>query len=579
MRYRAVAAASDRSNAVGSVELECTPHGLFVAYVAVGAFQRGYAPGALTSGTGLTVPWASIQEAKVEGTQVLIGFDHRLTPLNRMLLTHFATGEVPPPEELAKRRLVVRLATVSAALSAGLILSASLLRSWPLVGAGAAISVAAVAAVLLMGAGFLLDRSLASQGDQSSVLRSFTLELTHYLPSVIHLPRPPEIARKLPAISELQGLLPRTTLAIVITLTAGALGVLLVARWVTRDESAVARVTHRMLAASPGDQPASRAQLTPPPKPSTGSAQALPSVRKTSPPAGTPLGTECSCDRADSLLWSEPIPRLSLIILEQRSRPGRGPDEKRDSRYLELELAVINNSDESIRELALLVLFYERDASSEGKRSQVDTRPLYFEGPLLPGQAIKWSMEAEGTEFSVENPYRSPIGGDGEYAAPPSRVVELLQARNRPVRLHGAMLLAFLGDPRAREGALALRDALRENEASYLTRVLHATAPLRVCQLQVAGTGTKRSVSACLYNAGAEPQRDLGIQIRGLDGLLSTESPTAEPPTVLVESVFSVSGELAGQTGRAVRASLAVESKSPAIYEAHADQFHLLSSR
>lgn len=580
MRYRAVAVASERSNAVGSVELECTPHGLFVAYVAVGAFQSGYAPGALTSGTGLTVPWTSIQEAHVEGTQVLVTFDHRLTPLNRLLLMHFVTGQALPPEELVKRRLVVRLAAVSAALSAGLILSASLLRSWPEVGAGAAILVAALAAALLVGVGFFVDRNLASQGDELGALASFALELTHYLPSVVHLPRPPEASRKFPEISELQGLLPRTTLAIVITLTAGALGVLLVARWVTTDESAVARVTHRMLAATSINQPASGLPIPlPRSAPAQSSRTTAPTAKGAAMPGGIALGSECACQRADSLLWAEAIPRLSLVVLGQRTRQGRGPEENLRKRYLELDLAVVNNSNEPIREVALLVLFFERDSSSDGKRTQVDTRPLFFEGPLVPGQAIKWSMEAEGTEFTVENPFRGPIGTDGEYAAPPSRIAELLQAKNRPVRLHAAMLLAFLGDARAREGALTLREALREDEASYLTRVLHATAEMRVCQLQVVGSGRTRSVSACIFNASSEPERELGIQIRGLDGPVSPDTPTAVPPTVVVESAFPISGELPARTGRGIRMSLQVESKSPTVYEAHADQYHLLATR
>jgi hypothetical protein len=48
MRVRAVAAASERSNAVGSVELECTPHGLVIVYLGLGSFSEGYTPGALT---------------------------------------------------------------------------------------------------------------------------------------------------------------------------------------------------------------------------------------------------------------------------------------------------------------------------------------------------------------------------------------------------------------------------------------------------------------------------------------------------------------------------------------------------
>jgi hypothetical protein len=585
MRYRAIAVASDRSNAVGTVELECSPHGLFVAYLGVGAFSEGYAPGALTRGTGLTVPWDSISEARVEGEQVLVAFDHRLTPLNRLLLMNFTTGRALPPEELARRRLVVRLAAVSAAFAAALIITASLLRGSPEIGAGAAIFVAVLAAAALVGLGYLVDRNLAESSDERESLSGFSIELGQYLPALIHLPRPPEPQRKLPEISDLQGLLPRTTLAIVITLTAGALGVLLVARWVTTNESAVARVTDRMLEGSPGDHrpgaaPAPPEALPPGPAPAAKPAES-PHIAAATPPRGdgAPLGAECACERADSLLWTTPIPKLSLLVLGQRVRKGRGPDERRGKNYTELDLAVVNNSSQPIGEVALLVLFFERDPPPSQKRSQVDNRPLFFEGPLLPGQAIKWSVEAEGTEFEVENPFRGDIGPNGEEAAPTNRIAELLEARNRPVRLHGAMLLAFLGDPRAKEGAMNLREALREDEAPFLGRLLQSQADLRVCQLHVAGTGGVRAVSACIQNASARPQSDIGIKLRGLDGALNLSSPVAAPPTVLAEATFRVTGDLSPRAGRSVKLAFDLADKRPDTFEAYADQYHLIANQ
>ena len=182
MRYRAVAIASTRSNAVGSVELECTPHGLFIAYLGVGAFSHGYAPAALASGTGLTAPWAAVSEARVEGEQVFVVIDPKLSPLNRLLLTHFADGRALPAEELAKRRLVVRLAVLAAALLGASILGAWLLRSSPESSAGAAIALSLLTAAALLGLGVLVDRSLVSSGDERTALSGFAIELGHYLP-------------------------------------------------------------------------------------------------------------------------------------------------------------------------------------------------------------------------------------------------------------------------------------------------------------------------------------------------------------------------------------------------------------
>src|SRR6476660_657739 len=109
MRTRAVAVASEHSNAIGAVELECTPGGLLVVYHGVGAFQEGYAPGAVTQGTRVRVPWASVSEARVEANRLFVAFDASLTPHNRMMLAGFSSGDPPDPRELRRRRWVVRV--------------------------------------------------------------------------------------------------------------------------------------------------------------------------------------------------------------------------------------------------------------------------------------------------------------------------------------------------------------------------------------------------------------------------------------------------------------------------------------
>ncbi|HWA76260.1 MAG TPA: hypothetical protein VG937_28165 [Polyangiaceae bacterium] len=575
MRYRAVAVASERSNAVGTVELECTPHGLFIAYLGVGAFSQGYAPAALASGTGLTAPWAAVSEARVEGEQVFVVIDPKLSPLNRLLLTHFASGRSLPADELAKRRLVVRFAAMAAALIGALILGAWLIRSSPETSAGAAIALALLAAAVLFGLGFAVDRNLASSGDEHVALSGFAIELGHYLPALLRLPRTPEAPRPLPNISELQGLIPRTTLAIVITLTAGTLGVLLVARWVTTNENEVGRVTQRMLdpANPPAASPVQRAPAVAP----VGSQ--IQSARTPTPPNEPAASTstangECRCARADSALWTRPFPRLSVLVLSQHVRLGRNADENKRKKYLELDVAVVNNSNKELDEVALMVLFYERDPPPSNKRTQISNRSLFFAGPLLPGQAIKWSVEAEGTEFEIQNPITGDIGPNGEDAAPTNRLAELLSAHNRPVRLHGAMLLAYLGDPRAKDGVLGLREALRDDEAPYLTRLIQALSDVRVCQLRQ--TPGSKNAAACVFNSSKEVKRDLGIKIRGLEHVPAPESPTAEPPTVLVESAVKFPGELAPDSGRSLQFQFDLAGQNPELLEAYADRYDLL---
>ena len=105
MKVRATAVAEGRANAIGTVELECTPHGLAVAYLGVGSFQQDYAPAALTMGTLVTVPWSKVEAARVEGDQMFLGIDPELTPHSRMVLTHFTTGDHAHHREVLKQRL------------------------------------------------------------------------------------------------------------------------------------------------------------------------------------------------------------------------------------------------------------------------------------------------------------------------------------------------------------------------------------------------------------------------------------------------------------------------------------------
>ena len=572
MRYRAVAVANERTNAVGAVELECTPHGLFVAYLGVGAFSEGYAPGALTSGTGLTVPWSSVIEARLEGARVFLAIEPKLTPLNRLLLVHFATGSRAPSEELRRRRILVRLGAAASAVCVALLVGATLVRLSPETSAGAAILISAIAALSLVGLGWLVNQKLDDdEGPQA--LAGFSMELGHYLPALVRLPAAPPKPRPVLDIERLQGMMPRTTFAIVITLSAGALSLLLVARWVTTSDAAQQRLVERARAVEP-------LTAAPPPAPAETTAVA---ARPAAPPPATSAagpaavgGASCRCDRADSLLWAEPIPRLGILRFAERVRRGRGADESKSKQYLELEVAVVNNSKEPINEVSLLVLFYERDPAPSLRRTQVSNRSLFYEGTLAPGQALKWSVEAEGTEAEVVNSVSGGIGPNGEDAAPTQRLHELLSARNRPVRLHGAMLLAFLGDPRAKEGTLNLREALRDDEAPYLTRLIQALSEVRVCELRVTGGSARRRASACLFNTSKLPLKDLGLKIRGLEHGLDLTRPLAEPPTVLVETALPIPGELAPDSGRRVSVELDVGDANPERYEAVADRFDLL---
>jgi hypothetical protein len=387
-------------------------------------------------------------------------------------------------------------------------------------------------------------------------------------------PKPPEPPLRLPPLSELMGLLPRTTLAVVITLTSGLLAVLLVARWIaSSEERARERVRAERKAERATEEQPAAVRLPPP---------ALPAPSASEPPASSPAPSanaapgpvvdtrgECRCDRSQSLLWADPLPKLSTLVFDRR-------DIMRGRRHrIELELAAINNSREDMKEIALVLDFFEPASPPSSERNLVAHRAVYYEGPLGPGQAIKWFVEARGTEFEIHNPITGALGPRGEGAAEPNALATLLKANHRPVRLHGAMLLAYVGDARAHQAAMALAEAQREDEASYLARLLAATAELRVCELGWLGGGHRR-VGACVFNAGGEARGDVGLGLRALSAKLDPIVPLAPPPTVLAEKRVRLGATLAPGRGLRVQAEFPDVDPAASVLEARADRYDLL---
>jgi len=582
MKVRAIAVASERSNAIGTVELECTPHGLVLVHLGVGSFSEDYAPAALTTGTRVLVPWAAIDHADVEGEHLFLAFDSALSPHHRLLLAHFSSGRAAEPRTIKRQRTIVRVAAATAAGILGLTgaeLSRRLLGSGPALATGIALG----GAIFVLLVGLLADRLLAYGGQPPDGVReAFEREMDTYLPALERSEQPPAPPRfKGFSLAELQGLLPRTTFAIVVTLTASGLAAVLVAhrtlsgqpdRSASRERRDEGRARIEPVAdeseAEPAPSPRPAAKPKAPPKPAAPPAPSGP---------GVTLGDPCRCDRADSLLWAAPPPRLSILLLKQRARPGRGALEHESvrKRYTDVDVAVVNNGSTELREITLQVLFFARDARSS-RRDQVDSRPLFYEGPLLPGQAIKWGTNGEGTEIEIQGPALGSLDDEGQSAAPSDRFAELLVANHRPVRLHAAMMLAYLSDARAREGILKLREALREDEAPYLDRLLQATAEVRVCRLTVSQSASGATINGCLFNVTAEPRKELGIKLRGLDAAVLASDPVGHPPNLLVEPVLEVPGEVASQTGVTFAARLAPLDSVPVAWEAIADRRDLV---
>jgi hypothetical protein len=273
------------------------------------------------------------------------------------------------------------------------------------------------------------------------------------------------------------------------------------------------------------------------------------------------------------VLWREGLPRVSTILIERSQRAHK------DHLHTELEIGVVNNSDAPIPEISLLVQFYEKDPPPSTRRVPTFDRPLYFEGPLTAGQAIKWHVEARGNDFEVSGAPPGKLDPTGGDAAPTGILVDLLKANHRPVRLHGAMMLAYLGDPRARDGALGLREALREDEAPYIDRLMWALSEVTTCDVQVEGAGDSLTVRACVFNTSKEPKTGLAMRIRALDHAFRHDTPVEVPPVVVAERALKLSGKLA--PGEGAFAAAAIDTSNPdgvdvQAFEVYADREELV---
>lgn len=579
MRIRATATGSAHSNAIGQVELTCTPAGLAIGLYGVGAYSEGYATGALTSGTRFTIPYSQIKTARLQGDEVFLEFDAPSFPHSRLTLSRFSAGPGVPLTELHKRRLILNfaaLSTAAIATLAGTMLApvhASERLAWGALGYGA------VAGAIVLALGYSLDQSLFVRPPGEDATReAFLGDLSLHYPHILRTGAPPP-RRKPARVPNFTALLPRSAGAIGVVLAATILTALVTGqRLISADGDASRRLARAEARAEEARDLASPREIqeqTPreeTPVPTSAPTDGLESESaEPSKDSGKSVTIErrCLCDRADSQLWKNPIPKLSGVLIETRALP------RKTFTKTELQVAVVNNSDTPIDEITLHVQFFETRGK---KRVPTKERPLYFEGPLGPGEAIKWKTEARGTEFEVAIPDLGNLGPNGDGAAPADAFVELLKdANHRPVRLHAARLLSYLGDDRAREGALELKDAMRAAEAPYLRRILAATGDIRICDIEIR-PGADGSVGACVYNGTDQDREGLGVQLDALQGALDVDHPLADPPSLIQDEKWEVPGKVNAHSGRYVRIQVPagfVTDDSQTI-EVTADRYDLL---
>lgn len=573
MRIRAIASATARSNAVGVVEVDCTPHGLVLGFLGVGAFSEGYAPGALASGVQLTVPWSALKDARSEGDQVYLELDWPGLPHDRLTLTRFSLGDRAHPVELRRQRLILHLSALGAAVLASIVAAAVVPQLSQRATAALTLSIGAAAALAVLAVGFLVDQRLLGSPIRESALReAFVTDLARYYPSLTRSPVAPSTARpqKTP---DLTGMLPRTTAAIAITLAAGIVAALGTARHLLRPPEPVAVASSsRAEVAAPFDDAPALAAATPA-EPASAS-EPDPATTAPAPPPSSPgdltIVQRCACSRASSPLWEEPIPILSMLILESSQVT------RRNRVRTQVEVAVVNNGMEPLEEITLHARFFEGEGP---ERRQTAERPLYFAGPLGPGRAIKWHAEARGTHFEVDVPFFGHLDPSGSNAATSAAFSELLTARHRPVRLHAARMLAFLGAPEAAQATLQLKEALRSAEAPYLRRLMAALAEIRVCEVRLTPQPSGKLLEACVYNATDQDRDRLGLQLVALDRALAPDRPVDTPPMLLGDRKWALPDSLPAHSGVLVRTSLDLESLGATdaqAFELHADRYDLL---
>jgi hypothetical protein len=569
VKVRAIAIASPRSNVIGAVELSTSAEGLGVVYLDSAFCGADGVPVALGRNSESLVPWERINDARVLGNAVFLELNVGPQIVHRFLLVRFTFGHDRTPHELRHRRVLLRAVALALAIMALVIATLTGPRIAPQSGPLFGVALGALLALLITVAGVISDQTLLTGGNSSALVRDiFIGELMATLPRLPREPGANAATRPAFRLPSLDGILPRTTIAIIITLSGALLASLVMAKWVFwGDHTQAERSARRM--SDERNEPEriteSIAAATPRP-PSTADSVAIASAVGSSTEAPERTGAPpnpgdlhvlgpCTCSRADSPLWREPLPHLTPLVLASRRFPHKNHED------IEVELAVINNSDRPLGNISALVEFFEADKSDAKRLTSVESRTVFFEGPLGSGKAIKWHVQEQGTTFKIHPPTSNGliiddvIGPVGEGAASAASFAELLTANNRPVRLHGAMMLAYLGDKRAKPAVVELGEALRDSEGAYLRRVLEATQDQIACQIAL-GTGVPKSVKACIYNQGAAPVERMTVAVRFLDNVLSMKDPLGTAPQNIGERSLQLNTKIEPKAGVLVEGNI-----------------------
>jgi hypothetical protein len=554
-----IASPDPRANAVGTLELECTADGLQLVYLGLSAYRPGYAPGPPATGSQC-VPWTGVRVSMVGARQLLLELDPALGPHRRLLVSHVRPSAALPPLEQRRRRMLLLASTIALVLLFALAWWSPRAQTtgWPRVAAALAALVAA--AIVVMLAGFSRSSAATVNEPDADAFLELSEALCRHVPGFLPEASAPESEPPQPFWSptRLEQSLPRTAVGIAIALSACGLATILTSVWLLRTPAralstipstrepakAVDPQRVEVEAARPAERAPVATLIETPGEPARGD--------------GLALGAPCECARPASILWDRGVPRLTTIV------SGRRDGWEKNRPHIRFDLSVVNNGDRALERLSLRVVFYDDSRKNPSGRRVVEEQYFFDPGPLPPGRSIVWRAQGQGSSFEVLAPELGKLDEHGTQAAPADAFDRLARERPRALRLHASMMLAFLGDERARQHALELQAEGRELEGPYLERVLHAVSPLRVCEVLASSEGSSsHTIECCVQNVGKRPHSALRLRVRGVDGRDDVQIPLAPPPLVFAESGYRIAGELRPRTGHAVELSFETAPTSP----------------
>lgn len=545
MRVRCRATADYRSNAVGLLELECTPEGLRIALCGVSGYRQGYAPGLPVHASDTLVPWPSVYATRIGDDSLLLSVDAQRLPLNRFLLGDFSEPPPPAPPGLWHAQRTLAVGSLGAGLiAAGVGLSRAGALPHPsafgTIGMAAAL-VAFVLGVLLLASRATPRRSAAELARELS--HELSLHLTNHVALEISLPPP----RNVPAQS-VASFLPRSVVGIAITLAATMLAAIVGSSAARPKPAAGSPASSRSaLLAETEDSEDARASgdVSSPLPASPGTAPLAPARASGARADAAELGAPCECERDESLPWSRPLPRLSPLVIAESTRQHGG------HQHMELDLALVNDGADDVSHISLSVLFFEEGTGDRAGQWQTGERPLSFAGPLAPGRLARWHVEGRGTSYDIVAPDHGTLAANGSNAAPADAFAALAGEGPRAVRLHATRLLAFLGDERAQAAAHSLRGAASSAESDYLDRIASPARDVLACRLEVSPepSGEWR-LAACLFNRAEQPRADLDVRWLAFDAALDARRPGKRAPSILAVYGAHLAAPLAPRSGR-----------------------------